>query len=95
MCISNKAIDPEIGASDLDSVAPLFKRACHVDAERPLPCDAERLAVDLNFGEVGNVAEVEPELGSGLEPFGGGVDGSGVGGVTGEVLNTGVVTLAE
>ena len=59
-----------------------------------MPDDAEGFAVDDDFGEVFDFAEVEPEVGALGEPGGSGVDGFGVGAGAGEVFDAGVGVVA-
>src|SRR2546428_66267 len=46
LLIANQAIDPEIGHRDRDGVVTGLQGAGHIDAERRLPDNARRLAVD-------------------------------------------------
>src|SRR5438309_2215853 len=69
LLIADQSIDPEIGHRDRDEVVTRFHRAGHVDAERRLPDDSERLAVDRHLRQVLHISEIEPQPGARLEPI--------------------------
>ena len=89
--VADEAVDPEVGDADFDGVVARVKCGADVDAEGCLPDNPEGFAVDGDFGEVADVAEVEEDGGVGAEPVVGDVEVFGVGDVAGEVLDGGLL----
>src|SRR5689334_22044090 len=59
--VADQAVHPEVCHTNLDYVRARLQRTGQFNTEGPFPDDAERLSVDQNFGEVLNVAEIEPQ----------------------------------
>ena len=87
LCVADKAIWPEVGYLDFDSV--IARMQVSIDARRIwlLPKWSERCAVDTNAGHFIDSAQVEPELAAGKKLIGADVNGSSIRRGAGEIAN--------
>ena len=89
LLIADQAVNPGVDDFDGDHVIAGLEGFGDFDAVGGVPGDAEQGPVDGDFGEVLDVAEIEPQGRAGFEPAGRGVDGFGIGANAGEVLHAG------
>jgi len=61
--VADETVGPEVGDADLQFILAVAQHAGHVAAERRLPKRAERFAVQPDFGDDFDAAEVEEDFG--------------------------------
>ena len=93
--VADLAICPLVGNGNLDFVEAGMEIGSDFEPVGRSPTDAGRLSVYLEFGDVANFAEVEPNMLVRAKPCSGCLNRPGVGGGTGEILTPGFVLSVQ